>query len=431
MLRLRTMRAARLLLAFAGMFALLALVPLVPIVTAQDVPPPYVKLAGYAVLPADTFAPGPPSGFAIEAANERTPPFASQPVQGISAILPQWNGNYLVMSDNGFGSKANSPDYRLRWYEVAPDFATGTVAVIGYTELSDPDGLVPFPIVNGGLDRVLTGADFDLESFRQAPDGTFWFGEEFGPYLLHTDATGKLLDPPIPTPYPEVLAPFARGLPYIQAPEHPDFVGLPNQEARVAAANQPTSRGFEGMALNASGTRLYPLLEGALFDDSVRTRLLIQEFDLVSKAYTGKYWFYPLSAASHAIGDMTAINDNEYLVIERDGNQGAEAAFKRIYKIDLRSAEPDGMLAKTLVVDLLAITDADGLTSPEAGAVGLGPVFSFPFVTIEAVYPLDASTLLVTNDNNYPFSAGRRPGIAPDDNEFILLKLPEALDLAQ
>jgi hypothetical protein len=31
------------------------------------------------------------------------------------------------------------------------------------------------------LDRVLTGANFDLESFRQIADGSFWFGDEFGP----------------------------------------------------------------------------------------------------------------------------------------------------------------------------------------------------------------------------------------------------------
>lgn len=423
-------RVARLLLPLAGVLAVLFALVAVAGTQAQDYQPPYVELEGWAVLPADTFAPGPPSGFAIGPANDRTPPFDSQPVQGISAILPKWNGNYLVMSDNGFGAKGNSADYRLRWYEVDPDFDAGTVEVIGYTELSDPDGLVPFPIVNRDLDQVLTGADFDLESFRQAPDGTFWFGDEFGPYLLHTDVEGKLLDPPFPTPYPDVLAPYARGLLYIQSPEHPDFAEL-DRDTQFATANHPTSRGFEGMALNTSGTKLYPLLEGALFDDPVPGRLLIQEFDLETKQYTGQYWFYQLADASHAIGDMTAINDNEFLVIERDGKEGEEAEFKRIYRIDLRATTPDRTVAKALVADLLAITDVDGITTPEEGAVGLGGDFAFPFVTIEAVYPIDATTLLVTNDNNYPFSSGRRPGIAPDDNEFILIGLEEELDLAE
>lgn len=422
-------RAARPLAGLAGLFLLLVLVPMFSRTQAQNEQPPYVTLAGFAVLPADTFAPGPPSGFAIAPTNNRTPPFPNQPVQGVSAILPKWNGNYLAMSDNGFGSKGNSADYRLRWYELTPDFAAGTVRVAGYSELRDPNNQVPFPIVNTSLDRVLTGADFDLESFRQAPDGTFWFGDEFGPFLLHTDAAGNLLEPPIPTPYPAALAPFTRGLPFIQSPENPAFNALPDQNARVAAANLPTSRGFEGMALNTSGTKLYPLLEGALFDDPVRTRLLIQEFDLASKRYTGNFWFYPLSNPGHAIGDMTAINDNEMLVIERDGNEGANAAFKRIYKIDIRNAAPDGTLRKELLVDLLAITDVDGITTAAPGVVGFGPVFSFPFVTIEAVYPIDANTLLVTNDNNYPFSSGRRPGTAPDDNEFILIDLPVTLEL--
>ena len=436
MLRWLPPRIGRPLLIFAALLGLIVQFATSPAASAAD-SPPYVTLAGRAVLPADTFAPGPPSGFAIVGdTNGRGVPFANQPVQGFSAVLPTWNGNYLVMADNGFGAKANSADFRLRWYALKPDFKTkdgsaGTVQVIGYTELSDPSHKVPFTIVNEHLDRVLTGADFDIESFRQVADGSFWFGDEFGPYLLHTDVAGKLLDAPIPTPYPAALAPFARGRPFVQSPDNPAFTTLPNQDARIAAANLPSSKGFEGMALNASGTRLYPLLEGPLIDDPVRTRLLIQEFDLATKSYTGNAWFYPLSAPGNAIGDMTAINDHQFLVIERDNGQGTAAQFKRIYQIDLRTAGTDGIVAKQLVVDLMALTDRDGLTHSEAGALGLGAVFTLPFVTIEDVYPIDDQTLLVINDNNYPFSSGRRPGKAPDDNEFVLLHLPRPLDLAR
>ena len=168
-----------------------------------------------------------------------------------------------------------------------------------------------------------------------------------------------------------------------------------------------------------------------MVDDPIHTRLLIQEFDLASKKYTGNYWFYPLSDPSHSIGDMTAINDHEFLVIERDNNEGPAARFKRIYKFDLGSAGADSTVSKQLVVDLLAITDSKGLTKPEEGAQGLGPIFTFPFITIEDIYVVDASTLLVINDNNYPFSSGRRPGRAPDDNEFILLHLPAPLNLVR
>ena len=31
------------------------------------------------------------------------------------------DGSYLVMSDNGFGAKANSPDFELRVHRIVPD----------------------------------------------------------------------------------------------------------------------------------------------------------------------------------------------------------------------------------------------------------------------------------------------------------------------
>jgi hypothetical protein len=416
------------LLPLLGVIGALAALAAQPAARADDTP--YVTLEGRAVLPADTFAAGPPSGAAIVGdTNARSVPFASQPVQGISAVLPKWGGSYLVMADNGFGAKANSPDFNLRWYDLTPNFSAGTVTINGYTEMSDPNRLVPFPIVHGSSDRVLTGSDFDPESFRQVSDGSFWVGEEFGPYLLHLDAQGHLLEAPVPTPVPAALAPFARGLAYIQSPDNPAFAGLPDVAARRAAANLPSSKGFEGMAMNKAGTKLYPLLEGPLVDDPIRTRLPIQEFDLATKSYTGKLWFYPMSAPGNSIGDMTAANDNQFLVIERDNGQGPTAAFKRIYLVDLRDAEADGTLKKTLIADLMAITDRAGITSPEAGAIGLGPIFQFPFVTIESVYAIDDRTLLVINDNNYPFSTGRRAAPRADDDEFIKIRLPKALKL--
>ena len=200
--------APRLALAALGVAALLAAGRAAP-ASADDTP--YVKLDARAVLPADTFAAGPPSGFAITGdTNGRKVPLASQPVQGFSAVLPKWNGNILALVDNGFGAKANSADSRLRWYELSPEFGSGKVNVVGYTELTDPNRKAGFPIVNEKLDRALTGADFDPESFRQVSDDSFWIGEEFGPFLLHVDVAGRLLEAPIPTPYPAALAPFTR-----------------------------------------------------------------------------------------------------------------------------------------------------------------------------------------------------------------------------
>ena len=51
-------------------------------------------------------------------------PFTGQPVQGFSGIKHMGDGTYLTITDNGFGSKANSPDAMLMFHVVKPDWKT-------------------------------------------------------------------------------------------------------------------------------------------------------------------------------------------------------------------------------------------------------------------------------------------------------------------
>jgi hypothetical protein len=377
-------------------------------------------LEGFAALPADTFAPGPTSGQFIAPSNGRTPPFADrQPVQGFSSVLRESNGEFLAMSDNGFGQQGNSADYVLRVYRIAPDFktrnrGTGAVTIRSFISLRDPDHRLSFPIVASltnypasGIpvhpsikqNRFLTGGDLDIESIRAAHDGTFWIGDEFGPFLIHTDATGKVLEDVFP-------------LPGVRAPQNPFLGG--------GTPNLPSSKGFEGMAIVPNGKKLYPMLEGALTTDPDQRRLLINEFDLEAKQYTARQWWYRMDAPAHAIGDFTAVTDRRFLVIERDNNQGAAALFKKVFLVDLDVIDPAGYLVKYEVADLMALDDPNDLDGDGSN------VFRFPFVTIESVIPLSEVQLGVLNDNNYPFSSGRTPG-EPDSNEFILIRLPQPL----
>jgi hypothetical protein len=298
-----------------------------------------------------------------------------------------------VLSDNGYGNKANSGDFLLRIQHIAPVPATGAVDVLGGTNLTDPYGKVPFPLTRA--DRVLTGSDFDVESIVRAPDGSYFIGDEFGPYLLHFDRAGRLLTAPVP-------------LPDVRAPENP--AGSPNLGG---------SKGFEGMAHSPDDRFLYPLLEGTVTGDTAGD-LRMYEFNVARAAYTGKRWTYRLDSPANAIGDAIPVDANRFLIIERDNNQGDAAALKRIYLADRRDRDGDGLMDKTLVVDLLNIANPRRLG-------GFGPVFRFPFTTIEDAALLNGRTLAVLNDNNFPGSAGRTPNVA-DNNEFITVRLPRSLD---
>jgi glycerophosphoryl diester phosphodiesterase len=156
-------------------------------------------LVARATLSADFLAPGPPSGALATAANGRQGPFAGQVIPGFSGMVDAGDGTFWALPDNGFGTKANSADFLLRLYHVTPRWQTGQIEVGEFLSLRDPDHRIDFPIVNDATpDRLLTGADFDVESVVRAKDGSFWIGEEFGPFLLHVDATGALLAAPVP-----------------------------------------------------------------------------------------------------------------------------------------------------------------------------------------------------------------------------------------
>jgi hypothetical protein len=348
-------------------------------------------LTGFAFLPAQTFIPtSEPSGTQLGTApvNGVTLPFADQPVQGFSGIVRNSDGSFDAISDNGYGSLANSGDFALRIHRIVPSFADKTIDVVGGINLTDPAGHVPWPLTRP--DRALTGSDLDVEAVVKAGDGSYWLGDEFGPYLLHFDRAGRLLAPPVP-------------LPGVFSPESAARLGV--------TPNLSGSRGFEGVATSRDGRFLYPLLEGTVAGDTPGT-LRINEFDVRANAYTSRRWIYTMESPSHSVGDFIAVGRDRFVAIERDGLQGAAAQFKRIYLIDLTGT-------KTLVADLLNIADPKRLGGTE-------PVFRFPFQTIEDVIRLDDRTLGVLNDNNFPFSSGRTPGL-PDNNEFITIRLSHKL----
>jgi glycerophosphoryl diester phosphodiesterase len=185
-------------------------------------------------------------------------------------------------------------------------------------------------------------------------------------------------------------------------------------------ANIGGSGGYEGMAISPDKTKLYPLLEKTVAGDPAAS-LRIYEVDAITGKFQGIKGFYKMENAANAIGDMTVINANEYLVIERDGGQGADAKFKKIFKIDFSQKDANGFFAKVEIADLLNIADPQDFNKDGS------TTYRMPFVTIEDVLVIDDRTILVANDNNYPFSLGRPPAI--DNNEIVILSLDTTLRL--
>jgi hypothetical protein len=362
-------------------------------------------------------------------------PFVGQPLQGISGFAMERaeDGAIYALTDNGFGSKANSPDALLFFHRLAPDFETGAVDVRETVFLRDPNNVVPFRIAYEGTDsRYLTGADFDLESIQIVGDD-IWIGEEFGPYLIRATRDGVVTG---------VFPTLADGA-ELRSPDHPSL----RVPARAGADwRVPRSGGYEGMALQPGPGLLWAMLEKPILTEAGEPEgafLRVMAFDPAKAEWTGQMFKFPLAEGATAIGDFNFIDDTRALVIERDNGEGdpslkcageaqpdcfpVPAMVKRVVLIDTASVDAEGFVRRIGHIDLMDIADADGVARLTTDAArDLTGKYTFPFFTIENVMRVDETHILVANDNNLPFSSGRKLDAAAD-NEFILLSAPELL----
>ena len=373
-------------------------------------PPPAVELIGLIVMPADAIRAGPPAGqFDGEGRRAAAPRFDAQPVQGVSSIKPGTTaGAWWALSDNGFGGKWNSSDYRLCIYlfdvrprtEAGGDSRNALQAVI---ELSDPAKFFPWRLADeNSPERLLTGIDADPESLVTMPDDSFWIGDEFGPWLLHFSADGELLAPPVELPD------------NVRSADHP-LVITHTDIPRLAH-----SRGLEAMDLAGDSKTLVSILEGTVGGDAADT-LRVQRYDTAAAKWVGGTLIYVLDQDTTSVTDMSLVEGNRFVVIERDNFQGNSARAKRVYSIDLDRAVPGKPLQKKLVIDLLAIGNARGLALTAPGAP-----FRFPYLTTESIQVLDRKHVVIVNDNNYPAAGGRGNGVK-DATEWIWLELANPL----
>ncbi len=176
--------------------------------------------------------------------------------------------------------------------------------------------------------------DYDLEGIAQAADGDFWLASEGNGkakpnLLIRANAQGEVLE------------------------EH----ALP---ADVAA--QQTSNGFEGVAVvgEGAGTRVYVAFQREWKNDPAG-KVRIGVFNPNSGEWG--FYHYPLDPAVEGgwvgLSELTSIGNGQFLVIERDNQQGPAAEIKRLYRIDLSGMRPAAegqifpLVTKRLERDLL------------------------------------------------------------------------------
>jgi hypothetical protein len=417
----------------------MVVLPAASFVPAPADAPADARISGKFTGPARTMQPGTMPGDTGAMHGKRptglSVPFQGQPLQGFSGYAMERgpDGSFWMLTDNGFGTKANSPDALLMVHRMQPDFATGEMKIVETVFLTDPDMKVPFRIAyEGEGSRYLTGADFDLESI-QIVNGEIWIGDEFGPYLIRATLDGKVL----------AVHPTMMGETTLKGPDTP---GISATSVTGKDWVVQRSGGYEGMALQPGTGLLWGLLEKPLLGEDGNPEgsfLRALAFDPTKGEWTGQSFKFALAEGATAIGDFNFIDDTRAMIIERDNGEGdpslkcagdpapdcfpLPAMVKRIVLIDTASVDADGFVRRIGHIDLMNVADPKGLNKQETMAArDLAGTLTFPFFTIEDVVRVDDTHILVGNDNNLPYSSGRKLDAAAD-SEAILLSVPEFL----
>jgi len=205
------------------------------------------------------------------------------------------------------------------------------------------------------LNNPLATFRFDPEGIRIGPNGTFYISDEYGPYIFEFDRQGHLLRRiAVPSKF------------FIANPSSD-----PNSELLGNTSGRQANRGMEGLAISPDGSTLFGIMQNALLQDNGLTpgttnRLGLNNRILKIDLATGVTYeyVYVLDAINRGQGvsDILAINDHEFLVVERDNRSNLQSppqppTRKTIYKIDLTGA-----------------TDVSGIASLPAGALPVGVV---------------------------------------------------------
>ncbi len=288
-----------------------------------------ITLIGKASIPGDT----------ADKSGLTTPPGSSTPADRLgsfgSAIAYTGVGNrFIAMDDRGPGDGGVAWRCRFETFDIAIDPAAPqpvTVNLVATTLLSTTDGQ---PITgNSGaydLQDQAKGLRFDPEGVRISPKGTLFISDEYGPWIDEFSMDGRQI---------RRISPPAKFL--VKTPDGEPAKELPPSNN---VGRQP-NHGFEGLAITPDGTKLYALLQSPLIQDGaldaagkkVGRNCRMLELTLATGAT--RELVYTLESPKHGLNELLAVNDHEFLAIERDNKGGNEARDRKLYKIDIEKCK--------------------------------------------------------------------------------------------
>jgi len=326
-------------------------------------------------------------------------------------VYDKSTNTWLALSDRGPGGGVLDYATRVQRIIVPTNLANGVIkepVVFRTIMFKDANGTLLNGLNPGSLNgnKSVLGASFDPEGVALGKNGKIYIADEYGPSVYEFDGSGRFVRS-FTTP---------ANLKPVEATGAANYVdGRP-----VITNGRQDNRGFEGLAANISGTKLYavmqdPLVNEGSSNDGRRSRnVRVVEFDIASGQSTAQYAYQlesrtTLNAIDPGTADdfsstqqgrsiglsaIHALSDNEFLVLERD-NRGlgveltATPIHKRIYRINLQGATdiknislagsdslPAGVVPvqKTAEFDLLAALKARGITVPEKmEGLAIGP----------------------------------------------------------
>jgi hypothetical protein len=215
----------------------------------------------------------------------------------------------------------------------------------------------------------------DPEGIRVSSSGTFFISDEYGPYVFEFARQGNLLR------RLNVPAKFLIANP--QSSADPDGNSLELYPG-VNNAGRQANRGMEGLAITPDGSKLVGIMQNALLQDhgldaatppgrvSLNNRIL--SIDVACGAT--REFVYVLDAINQGrgINDLVAINDHQFLALERDNrslvptppNAAQAPNLKRLYRFDL--SQP-GLTEVSNIASLPATSAELGTNVPPITAV--------------------------------------------------------------